>query len=82
MDRPVERDNKGENDANCARFDDRTKGLVVVYVMFLRKTTENPPSFVVRKRTVGIELVSEYPFTANKICTRRFAYQKPSFVLK
>jgi hypothetical protein len=46
VDRPGVRESKREDDANGGRFDDRTEGFIEINAGLLRKTTNNPTSFV------------------------------------
>jgi hypothetical protein len=46
MNRPGGRSGNAEDDADAGRFDNWTEHLVIVDVVLVRKTTNNPPSFM------------------------------------
>jgi hypothetical protein len=81
MNGPMRGDIKRENNANNARFDDMTKGLVVIDPVFLRETTNYPASLVESESAVGVILVEINPFATNHIGARGFWNKSLSMIL-
>jgi len=50
--RPMTRYSKAKNSTNGGRLDHRTESLIIIYAMLLRKSTDNPSSFMTCKRTI------------------------------
>jgi hypothetical protein len=73
----MKRYRKIENDADGAGFNDETKGLIIVDVVFLGDAANDPSGFVTRKRTVGVIFVVKYPLATNDVGAGRFGNQVP-----
>jgi hypothetical protein len=61
-----------ENNSNSSRLDDRTKGFLIINIMLLNETTNNPVSFVSCNRAIRVLLVAVDPFAHHYIDTCRF----------
>jgi hypothetical protein len=81
MNGPMRGGGKRENDANSARFDDMTKGLIEIDPVFLRETTNYQASLVASESAVGVILVEINPFATNHIGARGFWNKSLSMIL-
>jgi len=52
MDRPMSRCGKAEDSANGSKLNHSTESLIIIYAMLLRKSTDNPSSFMTCKRII------------------------------
>jgi len=67
VDWPRARGSNAENDANGGRLDNWTEGLIIVDVVLLRETPDNPTSLVPSKQTISIILVLENPLAVTML---------------
>ena len=80
MNRPVAREGQGQHGANGGWLDNRTESLRKINPGTLSEPSKHPSRFVALQRTVGIELVLEYPFASNNISPSRTWYEIPRIV--
>ena len=81
MYRPGARSGNAEDDANGSRFDNRTERLVVVDVVLLRKTTNDPPGFMASERAISTIFVLEDPLAGDDVGTWRSGYETPCAII-
>ena len=64
------------------RFDNRAERLVVIDVVLLRKTTNDPPCFVMGKKAINMVLVLEDPLASDHISTWWSRYKMPGAIVE
>ena len=64
-------DSQREHSLDGGGLDDGTNSLCKVKARALSEAVENPTIFVAPKRTIGLELVLEYPLASDHIRARR-----------
>jgi hypothetical protein len=82
MDGPVRRDSEREDNANGAGFNDGGESFVVIDAVFLRKPTDDPPSFIASKGAIGMKLVAKNPFARDYIGAGGTRDELPSGVVE
>ena len=80
VDQPRARGSNAENDADGGRIDNWTECLIVVDVVLLRETPDNPASLVSSKQTINIILVLENPLASDDVGARWTRNQTPGVV--
>jgi len=78
---PGARSGDAEDDADGSRFNNRTECLVVVDVVLLRKTTNDPPGFMASERAISTILVLEDPLAGDDVGTRQSGYEAPCAII-
>ena len=81
VDRPGARCGDAEDGPNGGRFDHRAEGIVVVDALALREAADHPASLVAGKRSIGVELVSEEPFSRHDVGTGGTRDELPGVVV-
>jgi hypothetical protein len=81
MDLPSGGGSDAEEDADGGRLDNQIERLVVVNVVLLRKTTNDPPSLMIGKGAISMILVLEYPLASDDISPRRSRYEAPGAII-
>jgi len=78
---PGARSGDAEDDADGSRFNNRTECLVVVDVVLLRKTTNDPPGFMASERAISTIFVLEDPLAGDDVGTWRSGYETPCAII-
>ena len=71
---------QGQNSADCGRLDHWAKGLIIIHVGTLSKTTEDPTSLVCVERTINIEFMTENPLAGDDVAARGLGNEIPGVV--
>ena len=81
MNRPGTRRSNAENNPNRCWLNNWIESLFVVDAILLRKSSNNPQSFVTSKRAIRVILMLENPLAGDNVGTRRPWYESPSAIV-